>query len=421
LGPTISPPISGRTAISDAKSSPRFSGRPLNYGRHRIEREDIDAVVRVLEGEFITQGPVVARLEAAIAERVGARHAIAVSSGTAALHIAALAAGMKPGSHGITSAITFAASANAMIYCGADVSFVDIESTHVAMDADKLGRELDRRPDSSVIIPVHMAGLAADMAALRAKAGKRIIIEDASHALGAKYADGRPVGCGDHTDMTVFSFHPVKPVTTGEGGMVMTNDDTLAQTLRLLRNHGIQREADQFENMEQAFPDGSDIVAPWYQEQQMMGFNYRMSDIHAALGLSQLDKLDEFNARRRQIAYRYDDAFGKVTHVRPYHGGREARERSSHHLYLVDIDFKQLGKSRTTVIHELLRHGVGSQVHYLPVYRHPAHALPGLDCDAAFPGAERYYRGCLSLPLFQDLTDEEAGRVIAAVHEVCGG
>ncbi len=395
-------------------------GRPLNYGRHLVERDDIEAVVRVLESDLITQGPVVERFEAAVADRVGAQHAVAVSSGTAALHIACLAAGAATGHHGLTSAITFSATANALLYCGSDAGLVDIDSKTLGMEAASLERALAKHPETDIILPVHIAGLAGDVKKLRELAGGRKIIEDASHALGAIYSSGEPVGCCADSDMAVFSFHPVKPITSGEGGMIVTNDEDVAAKLRLLRNHGIEKNANRFIDEEQAYPD-TDSVAGWYQEQQLLGFNYRMSDIHAALGLSQLHKLDRFIARRREIVARYDEAFSKPAGIQPLQMSPQARANSALHLYIVTFDFAALHKNRTDLMRRLLERGVGSQVHYLPIYRHPFYRERLGDVAAEFENAESYYASCLSLPLFQDMTDDEVEHVILAVKETCDG
>ena len=406
--------------MSSDRENPRTPDRVLNYGRHLVDRDDIDAVVEVLSSDFLTQGPVVERFEAAVAERTGARYAVAVSSGTAALHVACLAAGVEPGSLGVTSAITFSATANAVLYCGGDIRLLDIDPDTLAMTADGLGAALKRTPEIEVVLPVHMAGYAADMAALRKVAGDRTIIEDASHALGGFYADGSAVGCCRHTDMTVFSFHPVKPVTSGEGGMITTNDRDLYDLLRLYRNHGMQRNPDLWENKEQGFPDG-DQPAPWYQEQQYLGFNYRMSDIHAAIGLSQLSKLDHFVTRRREIVARYDDTLARIPGISAYQAAAAQRAQSAHHIYIAKIAFEALGLSRSTFIRRLHELRIGTQVHYLPIYRQPFYARRlGLAPDV-FPESESYYASCLSLPLFPDMGDDEVEYVIDAVRQVCGG
>jgi perosamine synthetase len=381
----------------------------IGYGRQVIGDDDVAAVVAVLRSDFLTQGEIVPRFEAALAERVGARHAVAVSNGTAALHIACLAAGLKPPARGVTSAITFVASANCICYCGANASVVDIEPVGLGMSSVALSAHFARARDTSVVVPVHVAGLSCEMAEIRAVAGARTVIEDASHALGGTEEDGRPVGSCAHSDMTTFSFHPLKPITTGEGGAVTTNDPELYRRLLLFRNHGIERQADRLQDRTQA-------GAPWYYEQQVMGFNYRLTDLQAALGLSQLAKLDCFLARRRQVAASYDAAFAGLRHLTPFQAGQ--RDRSGLHLYVVDIDFLALRKSRTTVMTELRARGVGTQVHYIPVHHHPLHrdAAPD-DC----PNADRYYGRCLSLPLHAAMNDADVTAVVDAVRSVAGG
>ena len=391
--------------------------RYLGYGRQSIDGADIDAVVAVLQGDFLTQGPTVERFEAALAERVGARHAIAVSNGTAALHLACLAAGIGPGDLGVTSAITFAASANCLRYANAEAGFVDIEPHTVGMSVEALQQALAVRPEIKVVIPVHLGGLASDAAAIRALGRDRVVIEDGAQSFGADYELGKPVGCGAYADMTTFSFHPVKTITSGEGGAIVCNDDELAHRLRMLRSHGMERDSARFAATD-VIEDGR--VKPWFHEQQMLGFNYRMTDLQAALGHSQLAKLDGFLRRRREIAVRYDAAFAALPHVRLPQSAPAERARSALHLYLAMFDFDALGTTRTAFMARLSKAGVGSQVHYIPVYRHPYYARRyGVD-PAMFPAAESYYRGCLSLPLFPGMTDEDVEHVVATVREAVG-
>ena len=384
----------------------------LGYGRQSIDQSDIDAVVNVLRSDYLTQGPAVEKFEAALAERVGARHAVAVSSGTAGLHIAALAAGLKARDRGLTSAVTFAASANCLRYAEAEAGFVDIDGDTLAMALPALERALAADPEVKAIVPVHLAGLAEGSAEVRSLAKNRIVIEDAAHAVGATYACGKPVGCGAYADMAVFSFHPVKTVTTAEGGAVVTNDGELARRLRLSRSHGIERDAARFVGGD-AREGGH--VKPWLYEQQTLGFNYRMTDMQAALGLAQLAKLDRFLARRREIAARYDAAFAKLPHLRRPQANAAQRARSGHHLYIALFDFAAMGTTRTEFITKLREQGIGSQVHYIPVYRQPYYRQRyGLD-PAAFAQAEKYYAACLSLPFYPGLTDEDVERVVATV------
>lgn len=391
--------------------------RQLGYGRQSIDRADVDAVVAVLQGDFLTQGPAVERFEAALAERVGARHAVAVSNGTAALHLACLAAGIGSGDVGLTSAITFAASANCLLYAGAEAGFVDIDPETLGMSVAALRQALAARPEIKALIPVDFGGLAGNAAAIHALAGHRVVIEDGAQAFGATYESGQPVGCGAYSQMTIFSFHPVKSITTGEGGAVVTNDAELAHRLRMLRSHGMERDPARFVAHD-ATEDGR--VKPWFHEQQMLGFNYRMTDLQAALGLSQLAKLDGFLRRRRAIAARYDAAFGSLPHVRLPQSAPADRARSALHLYLALFDFEALGTTRTAFMTRLKAAGVGSQVHYIPVYRHPYYARRYAVDPGAFPVAERYYGSCLSLPLFPGMTDEDVEHVIATVREAVG-
>lgn len=385
----------------------------IGYGHQSIDRDDIDAVSAALCGDYLTQGPTVTRFEDVLAERCGARYAIAVSSGTAALHVACLASGIGPGDFGLTAAITFAASANCLLYAGAEVGFVDIDSDRLGMTAEALQRALAARPDTKVVIPVHMAGLACDMAEIRALAGqRRALIEDAAHALGGTYPSGRPVGCCDHADMATFSFHPVKSITTGEGGAVLTNDADLAHRLRLLRSHGIERDPALWIGRD---TQESGQPKPWLAEQQILGFNYRMTDVQAALGLSQLAKLDRFITRRRAIARRYDEAFAGLSRIRVPQSDPRDRARSALHLYIVLVDFQAIGTARTEFMRHLRRDGIGTQVHYMPVYRHPFY-VERYDIDTQnFPAAENYAAACLSLPIYPAMTDEEVERVIDAV------
>jgi len=389
-------------------------GRLLGYGRQSISERDVEAVAAVLRGDFLTQGPVVERFEAALAEYVGARHAVAVSSGTAALHLACLAAGLHAGDRALTQAVTFVATANAALCCGARVGAVDIDAQTLGMDISALRRTLSTGPEIAVVLPVHMAGYSAAPASIAEAAAGRIVIEDACHALGAREPDGAMVGGCRHSAMACFSFHPVKSITTGEGGAVTTNDAELARVLRLLRNHGMERDAERLLETDQAF-DG-ESANPWYYEQQALGFNYRITDLQAALGLSQLGRIDQFIERRRVLALAYDSAFAGLRALKPLQASEDARLHSAHHLYLVDIDFAALGTSRREVMTELRRRGIGTQVHYIPLYRQPYHRDIGRPDD--FPACERYYRRCLSIPLYPALSDDDAERVASALREV---
>jgi UDP-4-amino-4,6-dideoxy-N-acetyl-beta-L-altrosamine transaminase len=385
----------------------------IPYGKHHIDEEDIQAVVDVLRSGVLTQGPAVEGFERAIAEYVGVRYALAVSSGTAALHLAALAAGVAPGRSLITSPITFVASANAGLYAGGGVAFADIDPQTINMSPDSLKAALKTTPDVRAVIPVHFAGLPCDMPAIQSAADQAgaVVIEDAAHALGAQYPDGRRVGCCAYSLMTIFSFHPVKAIAAGEGGMITTNDERIYRKLLRLRSHGINKLDDPFEITEQAETDG--VRNPWYYEMQELGFHYRITDIQCALALSQFKKLDRFIARRRNLVARYDEAFASRSNCRPAQVA--GRGQSGHHLYVLRVDFNSIGLSRGRLMQELKARGIGSQVHYIPVPAQPYYRKLGHrpeDC----PNAQKYYQEALSLPLYYDLEEDQQDHVIATLN-----
>ncbi|TAK90677.1 MAG: UDP-4-amino-4,6-dideoxy-N-acetyl-beta-L-altrosamine transaminase [Burkholderiaceae bacterium] len=386
----------------------------ISYGRHHIDEADIQAVVDCLRSGALTQGPRIAAFEQAVAAYVGARYAVAVSSGTAALHIAALAAGVGPKSALVTSPITFVASANAALYVGARPVFADVDPATANISPAALAETLARNPDVKAVIPVHYAGLSCDMPAIKSVADRAgaVVIEDAAHALGARYANGQRVGCCADSLMTIFSFHPVKSLTTGEGGMVTTNDEETYRKLLRLRSHGINKGEDIFHYPENAVTDG--VPNPWYYEMFELGFHYRITDIQCALGLSQLAKLDRFVARRRQLALRYDQAFADSRLIQP--AQMSGRESSAHHLYPVRIDFSAAGISRATLMKELRQRGIICQVHYIPVPAQPYYRSRGFNPDD-YPNAQAYYRQTLSIPLFYELTDQQQDHVIAVLKE----
>lgn len=384
----------------------------LGYGRQSVDDEDVAAVVAALKSDFLTQGPLIERFESQIAQTCGARHAIAVANGTAALHIACLAAGARAGTLGLTQPLTFAATANALLYCGADVGLVDVDPDSLTMSPEGLAAELARRPEAKIVLPVSYSGLASHGPALRKAAGDRAIIEDASHSFGATDETGKPVGSGGWADMTTFSFHPVKPITTGEGGAVVTNDDELARRLRLLRSHGIERDVSRFEEVGH---EGD----PWYHEQQILGYNYRLTDIQAALGASQARKVDRLIARRRVIASLYDRAFADEPAIGRPLSRPDQRARSGHHLYLILLDFARLGRSRGEVMGALRAKGIGAQVHYIPVHRHPYHRARF--AGARFPVSEAFYDKALSIPCYPDMSDADVDRVAAAILAIVRG
>lgn len=387
----------------------------ISYGRQYIDDADIQAVVECLRSGTLTQGPKVAEFEQAIAAYVGVRYAVAVSNGTAALHLAAIAADIGSSSAVVTSPITFVASANAALYVGARPVFSDVDPETINLSPSRLVHTLNQNPDAKVIIPVHFAGLPCDMVAISAAAvnAGAVIIEDAAHALGARYSDGKMVGSCAHSLMTTFSFHPVKSITTGEGGIITTNDEQVYRRLLRLRSHGINKGSDEFLDQDAAFTDGR--PNPWYYEMQELSFNYRITDIQCALGITQLAKLDKFVARRRQLAARYDKAFAGSKLIQPIQLSQ--RDRSAHHLYAVRIDFAAARISRAELMTRLRESGIISQVHYMPVPAHPYYRRLGFSSDH-YPNAQAYYLQALSLPLFYDLTESQQDGVIAILKEL---
>lgn len=376
----------------------------IPYGRQDISEADIQAVAAVLRSDFLTQGPVVPAFEKAVADYCGARHAIAVNSATSALHIACLALGVGPDDYVWTSPITFVASANCARYCGAEVDFVDIDPRTYNMSVARLEEKLEQAAAANklpkVVIPVHLCGQPCEMAAIHAlslKYGFRII-EDASHAIGGRYK-GNAIGSGQYSDITVFSFHPVKIITTGEGGMALTNDPEIYNHLARLRSHGITRDPAE---MTQA-PDG-----PWYYQQIELGFNYRMTEIQAALGLSQMQRLDQFVATRHEIAKKYDELFKDCPLTVPW---QHEDSYSGLHLYVVRLKLGSINASHREVFERLRVAGIGVNLHYIPVYRQPYYARLGFD-PSNFPEAERYYAEAISLPMYPALTYEQQVEVV---------
>ncbi|MBL8644555.1 MAG: UDP-4-amino-4,6-dideoxy-N-acetyl-beta-L-altrosamine transaminase [Rhodospirillaceae bacterium] len=395
-------------------------GAQLPYGRQWIDDEDIAAVVSVLKGDFITQGPTVAAFENAFCAVTGARHAVAVSSGTAALHIAYLAAGLKPGDEIITAPITFAATANAARLCGAEVKFVDIDPRTLCIDAKAIARAVT--PKTRIIAPVDFAGLpcaTAEIMAL-AKTHNLTVVTDAAHSLGAT-DHGKPVGALAH--MTCFSFHPVKSITTGEGGLVTTDDGTLAEKLRLLRSHGIKPGREGYtiaaaatDTETAAQPAESGDAAGWYMEMTTLGFNYRITDLQCALGLSQLKKLPMFVARRTAIAERYRAAF----HNHPLLTLQDLPPgtTSGWHLFTIQLRLEEMKKTRRQVYDALKAAGLGVQIHYIPVHLHPYYRSRYGHKRGDFPLAEHYYDRCISLPIFPAMTEADAQKVVDTVLSV---
>jgi UDP-4-amino-4,6-dideoxy-N-acetyl-beta-L-altrosamine transaminase len=384
----------------------------IPYGRQHVTDADIAAVADVLRSDFLTQGPAVPRFERAVAARCNADHAIAVNSATSALHLACLVLGLGPGDWLWTSPITFVASANCARYCGAQVDFVDIDPQTYTMCPEALRRKLElaqaRGRLPKIVVPVDHCGHPADLAAIRALAdefGFRVV-EDASHSIGGRYR-GEAIGSGRYSDITIFSFHPVKIITTGEGGMLLTASAELAERAALLRTHGITRDPGRMTHA----PDGD-----WYYQQIELGFNYRMTDIQAALGLSQLDRLDAYLASRHALASRYDRLLAGLPLGLPF---RRADCYSGFHLYVVRV-LRESGRNRREVFDSLRAQGIGANVHYIPVHTQPYYRAMGF-ADGDFPVAEAYYAEALSLPLYPTLTEADQDVVVAAMTRALRG
>lgn len=380
----------------------------IGYGHQYIDDSDIEAVVNVLKSDYLTQGPSVTAFEKKICEITGAKYCVAVSNATAGLHIAVAALELGEDSEGITSPNTFLASSNCMVYNNVKPVFADIDSVSYNIDPKEIEKHISAK--TKLLIPVHFAGLPCDMEEISAIAKKNNlhVIEDAAHAIGSQYADGSYVGNCKYSDMTVFSFHPVKTITTAEGGAVTTNNDELYQKLLMLRSHGVTKD----EGMLTKNP------GPWYYEMHSLGFNYRMTDMQAALGVSQLNKLDFFKKRRREVIAMYNKAFAGMKYLKtPY---EPENVSSCFHLYVTQIDFESLGKSRAQVMQELRGKGIGTQVHYIPVPTQPFYKNTFGYKDGDYPIAEKYYEQELSLPLYPGLSDDDVNTVIKAVKEVIG-
>ena len=382
----------------------------IPYGRQDISEEDIAAVCAVLQSDFLTQGPAIERFESAVARHCGARHAVAVSNATAALHIACLALDLGPGDLAWTSPNTFVASANCARYCGADVDFVDIDPVSWNLSPVLLAQRLDearalgRLP--KVLVPVHFSGQSCDMEEIGRLAREYgvAVIEDASHAIGASFLDAA-VGCCKYSDCAVFSFHPVKIVTTGEGGIIVTNRDDLAARLLRLRSHGITRDASLM---------GDKNPGSWYYEQLELGYNYRMTDIQAALGASQMSRLENFVARRRALAARYDNLLAGLPLQLPV---QDARARSSWHLYVVRLHLDEIGRSHRQIFEALRAAGIGVNLHYIPVHLQPYYRALGF-AEGYCPEAERYHGEAISLPLYPALSEADQDYIATTLRDL---
>lgn len=385
----------------------------IYYGRQDINEADIQAVEAVLRSDFLTQGPAIERFEQRVAAYCGVKYAVAVCNATSALHIACLAAGLGKGDLLWTSPITFVASANCARYCGADVDFVDIDENTYNMSVSALEQKLQEAKRQGrlpkIVVPVHMAGQSCDMRAIKKLSEEYgfTLLEDASHCIGADYADTKVGSCA-YSDMAVLSFHPVKIITTGEGGMVLTNDAALYEQICLYRSHGITRDPKHMTKES----DGD-----WYYQQVALGFNYRMTDIQAALGASQMDRLDEFVARRRALAVRYNESLRDLPLRIPF-VLKEAQP--SWHLYIVRIDFDRVRKTKQQIFAEMRARGIALNLHYIPVHTQPYYEALGFHAEDC-PAAVEYYREALTLPLYPCMTDAEQEMAARALREVLIG
>ncbi len=403
----------------------------IPYGRQSVDEQDIRAVVDVLRGDWLTCGPAVTQFEDAVREYIGVKHAIAVSNGTAALHLCCMALGIQSGDVGITSPLTFLASANCIAYCGGRPDFVDIDPASYCLSSGRLEEYIRKNGAPKVVIPVDFAGVPADLPCIyeMAKQYGFAVIEDAAHSIGSTYThQGRTIRCGScvHSDLAIFSFHPVKTVTAGEGGMVMTNDDTLAHRVRMLASHGMERDPALFQPwpidnrhgflLAEAEPAGGTAEkAPWLYQQQELGYNYRITDIQCALGTSQFRRLDEIIKRRREIVDRYQQAFGLNDSLicPPCPDGADP----AYHLYV--LRFKTGADTlRVDACLTLRENGIFSQVHYIPVYLQPWYQQQYGYARGKCPEAEAVYENCLSIPLYPSMTEEEIQKVIQILEKL---
>ena len=387
----------------------------IPYGKHYIDEDDINSVVDVLKYKNLTQGDEVEKFEQAIAKYVGAKYAIAMSSWTAGLHLANVALGIKKGDKVITSPITFVATSNSVIYCGAEPIFSDIDSNTVNISPKKLEQTIKNNSNIKAIIPVHYGGLPSDMESISliAKKYNLSIIEDAAHALGAKYSDGSMVGSCKYSDMTGFSFHPVKSIAAGEGGMITTNNENLYRKLLRIRSHGINKLDDKILNKKNAFTNN--IKNPWYYEMQEIGYNYRITDFQCALGRSQLKKLPLFLSKRKSLANYYDKHFESIENISTLHN--DFRDYSSHHLYVIKINFEKINVTRAMLIKSLRDKGINTQVHYIPVVLHPFYSKIGYSPNS-INNSMKFYSECLSIPMYYELENKDQLRIIELINEI---
>jgi len=385
----------------------------IPYGRQDITQRDIDSVVEVLQSDFLTQGPKVPLFEQTVAAKVGAKHALAMNSATSALHVACMALGLEQGDWLWTTPVTFVASANCGLYCGAQIDFVDIDPRTYnlcirALEAKLIVAEREGKLPK-VVVAVHLCGQPCDMLAIQALSQQYgfKIIEDASHAIGGKYK-GEFIGSGRFSDITVFSFHPVKIITTAEGGMALTNNDQLAEKINLFRSHGVTRDR----NLMTHEPDG-----PWYYQQVELGYNYRMTELQAALGVSQMERLDAFVSRRHELAKRYDELLQDLPVITPW---QHPDSYSGLHLYVIRLQLGNIVKNHLEVFESLREQGVGVNLHYIPIHTQPYYKNMGFTYGD-YPEAERYYREAISLPMYQGLTTPQQDKVVDVLGNILRG
>lgn len=401
-----------------AHCSPLTADRHIPYGRQHITEEDIQAVVETLKSDYLTQGPKILEFEKAFAEYIGSKYAVAVANGTAALHLNALALGVKPGDKVITTPITFAASANCVRYCGGEVVFADIEPKTYLLDINAVRKLLEASPKETYqgIIPVDFAGRAVDLEAFRALADEFgcWIIQDSCHSPGGYFIDSKGnkqnCGNGNFADLAIFSFHPVKHIASGEGGMITTNNEEIYQKLLMLRTHGIVKANDLYTNSVE-FAGGIDSYPLWYMEMQELGYNYRITDFQAALGLSQLKRADQGLKRRQEIASNYQKAFQGKSFIKGQSGVVEGH---AYHLYVLEVE------NRLGLYNYLREHQIFAQIHYIPTHLMPYYKQFGWK-EGDMPHAEKYYKHCISLPMYPTLTKKEQDFVIKKIKEFYEG
>ena len=388
----------------------------IPYGRHHIDGEDIKSVIKVLKSDNLTQGPLISAFENEISKYVGVKYSVVVASCTAGLHLASIVSKLKKGKKLLTSPITFVATANSSLYCGAETIFADIDSSTINISTESI-KEVISKNKIHAIAPVHFGGLPCDMRKIKEIANKinAVTYEDAAHAFGASFQDGSKVGSCKYSDMTVFSFHPVKSIAMGEGGIITTNSKKIYKQLLRLRNHGIEKNNDNFIFKKRGLSNKTNN--PWYYEVQELGYHYRVTDIQCALGLSQLKKIDKFLSRRRELAINYDLAFENLKNCKPVQ--KKMRDTSSNHLYILKVNFKKLEKTRADLMREFKSVGIQTQVHYIPVTSHPYFRKKNFKKHNLF-NAYQYYDSALSIPLFYDLTDKEQRYVIEQVKKLIG-